>query len=114
MVGLAAPQIGVVHARQVVVDQRIDVDRLDRAADAQRPVAPDREQLRRGDREQRAQPFAAADRGMAHRLVQPLAVVVGRRQQAGEEVVDLGGDPGGLRVEQSGEPVDGLNRHRTA
>ena len=35
---LAAPQVGIVHARQIVVDQRIDVDRLDRAADAQRPL----------------------------------------------------------------------------
>ena len=32
----------------------------------------------------------------------------------GRAIVDLGGDSGGLRVEQSGEPVDGLNRHRTA
>ena len=35
---LAPPEIGIVHARQIVVDQRIDVDRLDRAADAQRPL----------------------------------------------------------------------------
>ena len=44
---LAAPKVGIVHARQIVVDQRIDVDRLDRAADAQRPLAVDREQPRR-------------------------------------------------------------------
>ena len=36
---LAAPQVGVVHARQIVVDQRIDVDRLDRAADPKRALA---------------------------------------------------------------------------
>ena len=35
---LAAPQLGIVHARQIVVDQRIDMDRLDRAADAERPL----------------------------------------------------------------------------
>jgi hypothetical protein len=40
---LAAPQVGIVHARQIIVDQRIDVDRLDRAADAQRTLGVDRE-----------------------------------------------------------------------
>ena len=34
---LAAPQIVIVHARQIVVDQRIDVDALDRERDPQRP-----------------------------------------------------------------------------
>ena len=33
---LAAPQIVVVHARQIVVDQRIDVDAFDRERDAHR------------------------------------------------------------------------------
>ena len=36
---LAAAQVVIVHARQIVVDQRIDVDRLDRGADAKRAVA---------------------------------------------------------------------------
>ena len=40
---LAAPQVGIVHARQVVVDQRIDVNCLDRAADAERSNGIDRE-----------------------------------------------------------------------
>ena len=35
---LAAPQVVVVHARQIVVDQRIDVDRLDRRAGAKRAL----------------------------------------------------------------------------
>ncbi len=34
---LAAPQIVIVHARQIVVDQRIDVDALDRE---RRPASP--------------------------------------------------------------------------
>ncbi len=41
---LPAPKLGVIHARQVVVDQRVDVDRLDRAADPKRALAIDREQ----------------------------------------------------------------------
>ena len=35
---LAAAKIVVVHARQIVVDQRIDVDRLDRRAGAERAL----------------------------------------------------------------------------
>ena len=72
---LAAPEVGIVHARQIVMDQRIDVDRLDRAADAQRALPVDREQARRGDGEQRPEPLAAADRRMAHRFIEPLAAV---------------------------------------
>ena len=40
----AAPKLGIVHAREVVVDQRIDVDRLDRACNPKRAFAIDREQ----------------------------------------------------------------------
>ena len=96
---LAAPEVGIVHARQIVVDQRIDVDRLDRAADAERPIAVDREQARSGDGEQRTEPLAAADRGVPHRFVEPLAAVAGRREQRGEEAVDVGTDAPRLGVE---------------
>ena len=112
---LAAPQVGVVHARQIVVDQRIDVDRLDRAADAKRALAVDREQPRRGDREQRAEPLAAADRarGASPRTARSrLSPVGGSRRR--EEIVDLGADPGRFGVELARQPVDDLNRHRTA
>ena len=40
-VGLAAPQVVIVHRRQIVVDQRVNVDRLDRRSDAQRAVRID-------------------------------------------------------------------------
>ena len=40
---LAAAHVVIVHARQIVVDQRIDVDRLDRAAGAKRAFRIDRE-----------------------------------------------------------------------
>ena len=111
---LAAAQVGIVHARQIVVDQRIDVDRLDRAADAKRALAVDREQPRRGHGEQRAEPLAAADRAVPHRLVERFAAVAGRRQEAAEEIVDVGADPGRFGVELARQPVDDLNRHRTA
>ena len=111
---LAAPQVRVVHARQIVVDQRINVDRLDRAADAERPLRIDREQARRGDGEHRAEPLAAADCRVAHRLKQSLAAVTGRRQQPREEIVDVGADPRRLSLQLAGRAVDRLNRHRTA
>ena len=38
---LAAPEVVIVHARQIVVDQRIDVDAFDREPDPHRP-RPDR------------------------------------------------------------------------
>ena len=71
-----APQVVVVHARQVVVDQRVDVDAFHREPDAQRAVAVDVEQRAGRRHEQRTHPLAPADRGVAHRLVQAAAAVV--------------------------------------
>ena len=58
---LAAAQIIVVHAGQIVVDQRINVDAFDREADPQRPLPIDMEQPAGGDHQQRTKPLAAAD-----------------------------------------------------
>ena len=91
---LAAPQIVVVHARQIVVDQRVDVDALDRERDPHRPVAVDVEQVAGGEDQQRPHPLAAADRGIAHRL-EPAPARIGRnRQQQVEGAVDSGADLG--------------------
>jgi hypothetical protein len=94
-----AAHVVVVHARQIVVDQRIDVDRLDRAADAERAFTIDREQSRRSNGEERSQPLAAADRRVAHRLIERLAAIACRWKQPGEEIIDFGRDLGGFRVE---------------
>ena len=88
----AAPHVVIVHARQVVVNQRIDVNGLDRTADAQRRGGVDIEQPARGDCQQRAHPLAAADRGMAHRLVKRGACIVRYRQKLVEQVVDVARD----------------------
>jgi hypothetical protein len=111
---LAAPEVVIVHARQIVVDQAVDMDRLDRAADPQRPLGIDREQLSGSGGKQRAQALAAADRCVAHRGIQPFAPVVGGLQKAAEETVDLGGDARRLLVELDASPVDRFKRHRTA
>ena len=108
---LAAPKLGIVHARQIVMDQRIDMDRLDRAADAKRPPRIDREQARGGNSEQRPKPLAAADRGVAHRFIEALAAVASRREKPRKEAVDLGRDASSFGLQLASQPVDDLNRH---
>ena len=113
---LAAPQIVVVHARQIVVDQRIDVDRLDRRADPQRARPVDREQSRGGARSAAA---AAACRRRSRHGASPRNSrsrrSPRRREQLGEKGVDLGATRGRLRrrARRRLRSID-LNRHRTA
>ena len=66
---LATPELRIVHARQIVMNQRIDVDGLDGAADAKRARTVDREQPRRRHSKQRPKPLATADRGVPHRII---------------------------------------------
>jgi farnesyl diphosphate synthase len=66
--GPAAAQVIVVHARQVVVDQRIGMDAFDRCGDAQGGAAINPESGGAGQRQERAQALAAAENGIAHRL----------------------------------------------
>jgi hypothetical protein len=71
------------------VDQRIDVDRLDRQAGPDRHRAIDPQQFGRGGEQQRTDPLAAADRGIAHSLDQARAGITRDRQQRVEAGVDL-------------------------
>jgi hypothetical protein len=80
------------------------VDALDREPDAKRTRAIDMEQSASGRDEQRAQPLAAADRGMAHPLEQPGARVCGNRQHGVEQAVDILADPTERIVEVYGRP----------
>ena len=73
---LAAAQVVVVHARQIVVDQRVDVDASIAAPARRARSRGDLEQPRGRDREQGPKPLAAADRRIAHRLEQAVAPVV--------------------------------------
>jgi hypothetical protein len=68
--GLAAAQHVVVHAGQVVVHQRIGVDQFGGAGRAQRRglVAADR--FAGGQHQQRPQPLAAVEHGIAHGVAQ--------------------------------------------
>jgi len=66
------------------------MDALDREADAQRRNPRDVEQVAGRLHQQRAQPLAPAHGGMAHRLVQARARILGNRQQQVEQPVDVG------------------------
>ncbi len=74
-VGLPRRKIVIVHARQIVMDQRIDVDRLDRRAGADAALLVEPEQPAGGDGQQRPDALAAAEPGVAHRLEQTVAPV---------------------------------------
>ena len=62
-----APQVVVVHRRQIVVDQRIGVNAFDRDACAPRTLVGASKRPRRLDSEEGPEPLAAAERRIAHR-----------------------------------------------
>ena len=61
-----------------------------------------------------AKDYQTADGGMAHRFVKPVATVARAGEQLGEKTVDVGRNPRRLGLKLRREPVDRLNRHRTA
>ena len=87
------------------MDERVAVHEFDRGAGHQRVLAPDAEQRCGLDREERPQPLAAAEAGVAHGLddaVRPrdLALDRGSRQQPVEQMLGLarrGIQPAGKR-----------------
>ena len=83
----------IVHARQVIMDQRIGMDRLDRQARPHRHGAIDAQQLGGGGEQQRAHPLAAADHRIAHGLDQPRPGVARYGQERVETRVHFGLDP---------------------
>jgi hypothetical protein len=66
---LAATQIVVVHCRQIVVNQRIGVDQLNRAGSAVSLLGLAAERFARGVGQQRTHAFAAIHHAVAHGLV---------------------------------------------
>jgi hypothetical protein len=102
----AAAQVVVVHRRQVVVNQRIAVPAFDRRPDPPRAVALGAEGARGLDDQERPQPLAAAENGVAHRLDQPLRprpLAVGRREA--DQRVEFGLDGRADFGELGGESV---------
>lgn len=80
--GLAAAQVVVVHARQVVVDERIVVHQLQRAGIRQRQMPVDPAQPRKLERQHRADAFAAGEDAVAHGFIQPRIGLVRGEQAA--------------------------------
>jgi hypothetical protein len=80
----AATQHVVVHARQVVMNQRIGVDQFDRAADDVEVFRRGAGQLASSVGEQRAHAFAATQCGVAHGVMQAGGNAVIAGQMAGE------------------------------
>jgi hypothetical protein len=70
VVGQLAPAvIIVVHGRQIVMDERVSVDALDRAGQGQGVAPRTAAGFRRRQTEGRPQPFAAGKNGIAHGAV---------------------------------------------
>jgi hypothetical protein len=97
---LAAPQDVVVHARQVVVDERVGMDHLDCASGDLEAFGSGADQLARAEAKQRTDALAAFEGRVAHRIVEPAGRNAGRGQQPGERAFDPcldGAHPGGKR-----------------
>jgi hypothetical protein len=82
--GLAAAQDVVVHARQVVMHQRVRVDQLDRARRDLETLGRRVSDFACGESEQRPHALAAFERRVAHCLVQARGSDVRCRQKARE------------------------------
>jgi hypothetical protein len=101
-----AAQVVVVHRREVVVDERVGVDELDRARQRQDRGRVDADRPGRRHREHRADALAPREQRVAHRLLEAR----GPRGGAGEaQAVEMALDVGPERV---GIPGRGGSRGR--
>ena len=66
----AAAQIVVIHCRQIIVHERIDVHELDGAGRGLYLLFGQSHGVRGGEQQGRAHPLAAAEHAVAHRLMQ--------------------------------------------
>ena len=100
---LAPPQVIVVHAGKVVMDQRMNVDAFHCQPCAQRRSPRHSEQIACSNHEKGPEPFPTRDRGMTHRLIETIATIPGQGQRAIQQFVYIGaGSPEGCRQEISG------------
>ena len=84
----SAPQIIIVHGRQVVVDQAVDVDQLDSGGGGIELLERRAESFAGEVHEYRPQALAAAEHAVAHGLVQPRGGRIGQRQRTLEHPLD--------------------------
>ena len=101
--GTSAAQIVVVHRREVVVDERVRVDELERRGQGQDPLRGTPDRPRRGQRQHRADALAAGQQRIAHGLVEARSPRLVGEAQLAEIALDLGaqmlgvGGHGGVR-----------------
>ena len=93
----AAAQGIVVHRRQIVVDERIGVDDLDRGRRRVEPFKTCAEGAADGVDEDRPQTFAVTEHGIAHRAVQVARRLMLRRQHVRERGVGARAERGQYR-----------------
>ena len=86
---LAAAKPVVVHRREVVVDQRVGVDHLDRRGEREHLVRRAADRLGRGEREHRPDALAAGEQRIAHRLLEAGRAGLGGEAKPLEVGVDL-------------------------
>ena len=92
----AAPQIVVVHRRQIVMDQRIAMDAFERRGDSERRLSAHRKKRRAFHHQKRPEPLAAAQLAVPDRLHEArrphdLAGACPSGEQSLHERLDLGG-----------------------
>src|SRR3954452_7515218 len=84
----AAAQVVVVHRGQVVVDERVGVDELDRRREREHRFGIHADCAGGGKREHRPDPLAAREQRIAHRLLEPGRFGVGGEAQLDEVALD--------------------------
>ena len=84
-----APEVVVIHRRQVVMNQRVSMNQLDR--DSRRQCLLDRPAARfaRHQHEHRSQSFAAGLDAVTHRRLQSLGAIRAEREVLSERKFDL-------------------------
>ena len=85
----SAAKIVVVHARQVVVNQRIRVQALDRDRGGQGGIVAGAEEFRGREQQDRPEALAAGLQAVAHGLVQPRGAGGGGRHMVVDPALDL-------------------------
>ena len=98
----AAPHRIVVHARQVVVDERVGMQQFDRNCGAKRGLRIAANGLADGEAHHRARPLAAAQHRVAHRFDERLRRVSGAERAVRAERV---GKPFFRKIAQSPRPL---------
>ena len=87
--GLAAPEVIVIHRRKIVMYQRVAMNQLHRRGNAQRGRSANREECGALYDEKGAEPLAAAQCGVPHRVEQAGLMTAIRRKYLFKNFLDI-------------------------